>query len=63
MGLPSCEREAQRRRSGPAVASGGGAVDADEGPDKPLAGEVALVTGGSRGIGLAIVRELLVVTR
>ena len=26
---------------------------------KPLAGEVAMVTGGSRGIGLAIVRKLL----
>jgi NAD(P)-dependent dehydrogenase (short-subunit alcohol dehydrogenase family) len=30
-----------------------------EGADTPLAGEVALVTGGSRGIGLATVRALL----
>jgi NAD(P)-dependent dehydrogenase (short-subunit alcohol dehydrogenase family) len=31
----------------------------DEQSDRPLAGDVALVTGGSRGIGLAIVRTLL----
>src|SRR4051794_36299197 len=34
----------------------------DEGwsePDQGLAGEVALVTGGSRGIGLAIARKLV----
>ena len=31
----------------------------DEGAGQPLAGEVALVTGGSRGIGLAIVRMLI----
>ena len=31
----------------------------DERSDGPLAGEVALVTGGSRGIGLAIVRKLV----
>ena len=31
----------------------------DRGSDRPLAGEVALVTGGSRGIGLAIARTLI----
>ncbi len=31
----------------------------DEFPDQPLAGQVALITGGSRGIGLAIARKLL----
>ncbi len=31
----------------------------NEGSGKPLAGEVALVTGGSRGIGLAIAGRLL----
>jgi NAD(P)-dependent dehydrogenase (short-subunit alcohol dehydrogenase family) len=34
-------------------------VSGDERPDRPLAGEVGLVTGGSRGIGLAIVRKLI----
>jgi NAD(P)-dependent dehydrogenase (short-subunit alcohol dehydrogenase family) len=34
-------------------------VHGDERSDRPLAGEVALVTGGSRGIGLAIVRTLI----
>ena len=34
-------------------------MSGDERPDKPLAGEVALVTGGSRGIGLAIARKLI----
>jgi 3-oxoacyl-[acyl-carrier protein] reductase len=34
-------------------------VGGDERPDRPLAGEVALVTGGSRGIGLAVVRKLI----
>jgi 3-oxoacyl-[acyl-carrier protein] reductase len=34
------------------------ATTAGEGGDRPLAGKVALVTGGSRGIGAAIARRL-----
>jgi NAD(P)-dependent dehydrogenase (short-subunit alcohol dehydrogenase family) len=35
------------------------AVIRDKGAEKPLTGEVVLLTGGSRGIGLAIARELI----
>ena len=34
-------------------------MSGNEESDKPLAGEVALVTGGSRGIGLATARKLI----
>src|SRR5262249_56914540 len=47
------QRESPRRPEEPGIASGGG-IPMDLG----LAGKTAVVTGGSKGIGLAVVRGL-----